>query len=504
MGKKRFLAFALCMLMLCCAIHVSGLATGAADEIDTSGLVLKHYTRNQGTENLADNEAVLEYIENAVGFQIDVYSVPSDQYNDKMKMVLASGEKFDSFNVLALGESTLSLRAKDAIIPINDLLEQYGQNILNVVPQEAFDVMTDKDGQIWGMPRRERYPTGNQPAIREDWCNMLGMDIPSSFVEFEEFMQAVLDNDLNGNGIQDEIPLMPMAGTAGITLDFRGMFCGVTGGVYITEDDVVMPIRMHPGYKDMLAKFAEWYDKGYIWKEFNSDSDAKKNEYKNANRVACYCNWFQGGDSTFKQVEGCLYSPMPPFTDAPSGTPGWGSNAQYTPMVYLSSTGDNPFLMIKLIDWLCSDPANAVTQYYGLEGKHWDWIDQAANTITLLDNYSDSYNQFYHFIELFYPTYFPAIETDDPLLSDRNRVAAITKDWFYYENNSTVYVFNTAGTEAEFLTGDGGTLLDETFINIIYGVAPIDDWDKAVEQYWALEGETYSKVYTEQYLELYK
>lgn len=97
--------------------------------------------------------------------------------------------------------------AEDGIImPLNDLLDQYGQNILEVFPEEQY--VKDEDGNIWNIPTRNcEIGTDALFIIREDWLKNVGKETPNTLDELYDVLVAFRDQDANGNGDPtDEIP----------------------------------------------------------------------------------------------------------------------------------------------------------------------------------------------------------------------------------------------------------------------------------------------------------
>jgi hypothetical protein len=59
--------------------------------------------------------------------------------------------------------------------------------------------------------------------------------------------------------------------------------------------------------------------------------------------------------------------------------------------------------------------------------------------------------------------------------------------------------YNLKGTDAEFLTADGRTLIEETIVKMVTGDTPLSEWEKVLATYNKIEGDILSKVWTDQY-----
>ena len=65
------------------------------------------------------------------------------------------------------------------ILPLNDLLDQYGQNLKERISQAAWDTVT-VNGQIMAIPyenMRDKYMNG----IRADWLEKLGFEVKDTY-----------------------------------------------------------------------------------------------------------------------------------------------------------------------------------------------------------------------------------------------------------------------------------------------------------------------------------
>jgi hypothetical protein len=102
----------------------------------------------------------------------------------------------------------VQLIEKDAIVPLNDLLDKYGQNILEVEGDAMEFCCTIRTAPSGRCPEASSFPQGYVPTIRQDWLDDLGMQIPHTMPELRAYLEAVKNTDLNGNGQADEIPYL--------------------------------------------------------------------------------------------------------------------------------------------------------------------------------------------------------------------------------------------------------------------------------------------------------
>ena len=100
-----------------------------------------------------------------------------DEPEKKLNMDLASGTEYD---IVRMEPSWFDkLAAQNALLPLNDLIEQYGPNIKKYCLPELFETTT-RDGKIYGIPS----PTPGCGvywgiAIRQDILDEMGLEIPT-------------------------------------------------------------------------------------------------------------------------------------------------------------------------------------------------------------------------------------------------------------------------------------------------------------------------------------
>jgi hypothetical protein len=80
------------------------------------------------------------------------------------------------------------------------------------------------------------------------------------------------------------------------------------------------------------------------------------------------------------------------------------------------------------------------------------------------------------------------------------QMAAIRKFKMSYPFDAHI-PYSYKGNDAEFLTADGGTLMEEAIIKMIIGEMPLSDWEKTLNTYNSIEGDILAAVWTKQYKE---
>ncbi len=458
-------------------------------------------------ESKTDNTLVKEEIEKRSGIRFDTIVVPESNYNEKVNALIASSETMDYINITPgpIAGNWVKMFEKKAIGPLDDALEKYAPDLMEMIPEEAWLSCRNADGVTYAVPRHELFPKGHTPMIRDDWYEALGMSAPTTLEELETFFEKVRTTDLNGNGIADEIPYVPHYDSY-ITA-FRPYFCGFSGDHYLDTDGTVKPWYMHENVYDMLLKGQEWYTKGYMYPEYLTLTYEQFLDIASADRIACYTGWYNNGVRASKVTRDnnpnsrSHWLPLANMKNAPSGDSSWRQNPDYMAELVLSVTSKETEAATRLLNWMYAENENYMLVTYGIEGEHWKYAEDKKSFIYLPDA-DNRYLMHYQMIDWFdYSRYTPPmIDPNDYInfeMSEArrhiNEDVVCTPAWDYY------VPYSMTGTPAEMLTNDAETLISEAVSKVIFGQYTQADWQKAVEQAWETDGKIRSQVWTEQY-----
>jgi putative aldouronate transport system substrate-binding protein len=478
---------------------------------------IKYYCRTRGPENAPDNAKVQAYIEGKTGIKMELTAIANESYREKIDLMIASDESFDGMNLVGYGNTYTELVEKNAIIPINDLLDQYGPNVKRVMADGLYST-TDRDGKIWTVPRAERFPQGYVPTIRQDWLAALNMDMPSTMEELDAYLAAVKANDLNGNGDpNDEIPLLPNTLTYGIS-NFFPYFLKAKENLmtasgfsaearYMAEDGTIRPIIGHPDMIKLIAKFREWYQKGYMSQDIHLLKTAQMNDIRITGRVGMQAGWYLDGSSQIIDWSSAnpdkppaRYDPILPLQNAPSGRSVWLSNPRYAPQIMFMRSGKNTVALMRYFDWICSSQENCAIVNFGIPGEHWNWAGDGVAEISNAGQ--QGYSDYLSMANLYWPGLMPKIQvaSDNEKTYDMFRLMDTIRAFPEPNYPFDAHIpYSFKGTDAEFLTADGRTLIEETLVKMVIGDMPLSEWDRTLATYNRIEGDILSKVWTDQY-----
>lgn len=146
-------------------------------------IVIKSVYQNVAFDPNADISAQL--IEEVTGYKAEYIMLPAENANEKLAMDAASGADYDIIRCSV--DQFNMLLSSGALMPLNDLLEVYGPDIIAGYTQETWDAVSDSNGTIYGIPYK--YASDQEVAsfltCRWDLMQAAGIEkLPQTLDEF--------------------------------------------------------------------------------------------------------------------------------------------------------------------------------------------------------------------------------------------------------------------------------------------------------------------------------
>ncbi len=197
-----------------------------------------------------------------------------DTFNSKLSLMLASGEKMPDI-VMANGDIVNDLIDSGKFIEIGSLFDKYANEEWKQAMDQAPNVWLpySRDGERYAIPiLQDAYQSDSVLWVRQDWLDKLGLKAPTTLAEMETVMDAFVNQDPDGNGEKDTIGLAIglKDGFSSYMSDTNVLF-GANGTIPAqwneSADGTLAYGSIQPGAKTTLEMLARWYEKGYLPKE---------------------------------------------------------------------------------------------------------------------------------------------------------------------------------------------------------------------------------------------
>jgi putative aldouronate transport system substrate-binding protein len=169
-------------------------------------------TGNSLIEDMNTN-AFTKWMEEKTNVHIEWEIAPASNPNEKLNLVLASGDYPDIIMNFAISPTQQLIYGQQGVfLPLNELIDKYGVETKKLFQRypNIKNATSAPDGKIYALPRiNENYhDLMNQKMwIYTPWLDKLGLKMPTTTEEFYQVLKAFKTMDPNGNGKADEIPL---------------------------------------------------------------------------------------------------------------------------------------------------------------------------------------------------------------------------------------------------------------------------------------------------------
>lgn len=169
------------------------------------------------SENFND-KLIWKMVEEATGIHVNWIEVEAAVAGERLNVMLAEKEQPDVYLGMMLPDTMVANASMFYDLSEEGLLETYAPDVLAVMEEikadiglDIYEALVQTDGSIRGLATNSaNSPTSDAQGItviNKTWLDKLGMEVPTTTDELYEVLCAFRDNDMNGNGIKDEIPM---------------------------------------------------------------------------------------------------------------------------------------------------------------------------------------------------------------------------------------------------------------------------------------------------------
>lgn len=320
-------------------------------------------------------------IQENTGVKIEFQHPAQGQLGEQFNLLVASNQLPDvvefAWNAYP-GGAEKAIRDKK-IISLNDYLE-YAPNLkalLDANPEWRKMASTDA-GDIIGFPFIREDVTQQVflgPAIRKDWLDKLNLSVPTTIDGWHTVLKAFKEQDPNGNGEADEIPILIPAGE----LAFAGAF-GTPNDFY-QENNTVKYGPIEPGFKEYLATMNQWYNEGLLDKDF-AITDSKMSDAKiTGNQVGSTVLFLNGGIGKYMDLMAqsqpdfkIVGTPYPTLNSSEKPIFGYSDNPVTGIFAAITGSNENVVETVKFLDYLYSEEGKLIMNF-GKEGETYTLVD---------------------------------------------------------------------------------------------------------------------------------
>ena len=326
-----------------------------------------------GTYNAHDpnNDPTATAISEKTGYKVTYSMLPSENGDQNLYMQVASGAAYD---IIRSGPNEFrTLVEKGALLPLNDLLDQYGDVLKQVISQETWDLAT-YDGKIYGIPMMNERPNiENTILMRKDILDALSLAVPTTPDEFYQVLAAVK------NAYPDMIPFTMSGGVYSETL--------ISGfGFYFDwneRDGKLVNYVELPEYQEYLSYMLKLYNEGLLDQDLAINTGVTVDEKFASGKVfAVASGWFNAANQVpalYQNVPDAVITYVDPLTDK-NGKAAIRANKYLNNVSFIPKTAQHPEDAVKFMNKkLSEDVFTNIT--LGEEGVHFTKEGNSYNPI---------------------------------------------------------------------------------------------------------------------------
>lgn len=537
---KRFII----VFLMITGLSIAAFATGTSEKVSTASVQLTApgtfpIVRTPATirimqrqepevEDYSTNKFV-QWYEQKTNVHVDFDVVPGSNWSEKVNTTLASGnypDAFDGQNVFTRTQLVV-YGSQGVFVPLNKAIEAQGVNIKSLFKSLPYveSSVTAPDGNIYALPHGSSCYHCTMPAkewIYQPWLDKLGLQAPTTTEEFRKVLEAFKNDDPNGNGKADEIPL---SGAKNGWYTQVGPFL-MNAFIYTDPGTFIEPmgngtyrfVADKAEFRDGLRYLHSLYTAGLIDPQAFVQTVGQLTSLAEAKPDARLGTTGAGGNFVFTVNGGASgryldYKPLMPLKGPKGVQYAFSTDPPLGIHLVVTAAAKSPELIVRWADFLLSTDG-VLDQFYGPEGtgwvkadpgeKRWDgqpayWKSISGIESTNVTNDVTNHSLPYFWLKKVHEgQYLPPAEGDKDLNWIGFRATAKMEPYRKTPHNSTVYWFGES--DAAQWGQLSSTLMDyvnSSFARFVTGDLSLDnDWDTYVRQI--------KQIGVDKYLEMFK
>lgn len=365
--------------ILLAAVMVTGMcscAKKASTESDGT-TKLTWYVNSDPMDDLdAVMDKVNEITKEKLNVTIDMKFIDDGAYTERMRMYMASGKDFDlCFAGYALPYVTGVNNG--GLLALDELIDTEAPELREIIPDYAFETAKVK-GKIYGVPNMQAMALTPCAYIDEKVAQKYGLDKIDKIDNLDE-LEPYFDK------IKQDFPgVYPVESIS--TYDIMKNYEYINDYAYIDKKDPnnkIVLIYDTPEFTKSMERAARWYQKGYVRSDIATVNSLT--EDRKAGKYAVTFGSYTPGCEKRYESEFGIKTHVIKYVDTYMNT-----YQMLAAMTGINAKTKHPVEAIKLLSLINSDSELMNLLTYGIEGKHYEKIDD--KTIRLLDSKSYSLN----------------------------------------------------------------------------------------------------------------
>ncbi|MDP4098329.1 extracellular solute-binding protein [Paenibacillus sp. P96] len=469
-------------------------------------LTLTMMAPDVGIQNWQDMK-VMQEMEKLTGIQLKFANAPLDSFETKKNLVFASGEYPDILYAASLTQAEeITYGSQGILLPLEELLPEYAPNVQKILDEHP-DIrksITAPDGHIYSLPRIDLNAVWYRGPLwyNGDFLKALGVKkLPETTEELYTYLKRVKEEDPNGNGKADEIPLESVK-----IKDIRVWMLGAFGiydeELYVDDKEQVHFTPLDDAYLEYLKYMNRLWSEDLLDHEAFSQTDEQKKAKGRSNLLALFPDWHAyftlGGEQS---TEDPMFIPIK--SDSVEAAAIAKHRGISTGQFAITSSNPAPEASLRWIDYIYTYEG-ALLFDKGPEGVLWKYTDKDILTKEWLPVPGGGDREEYR------ATLTPNYGIASPMMVNDDVVKGLKSDFDDWVDKETkeklvdrgarvpfpaLFLTQEEQTEVSGLLSDLRTYVEQMEARFVTGQEPLGNWNNYIETLEKMGGSRVREVY---------
>ncbi len=313
-----------------------------------------------------------KYLKDKINASVDLVQLDWATWDQKPNLMISSGEEFDIIFTASWGGTVFGSNvARGAFLPLDDLIDQYGQELKAALPAEVLDGAR-VDGKVYAIPTYKEIASNFGLLFDQTLMDKYGFDLSTikKIEDIEPWLKTIKEKEPNVIPFFSDGNRSPYSAT----YSYEGVGDGDIPGAYVNGKVV---------NQYLLPESVAMFDLAYRWMELGYIN-------KDAMQAPSYDNYF------------CTSEQLKPGKDAELSAarkkqliqldltrPQIRTGNLQGSMLAISRTSKNPERAMMLLNLMNTDKYLNNLMNFGIEGTHYQKVSDHVITKTeVTGNYS--------------------------------------------------------------------------------------------------------------------
>ncbi len=379
---KKTLAIGIMVVLLFVCIPL--VANGNQDESPAAEVTEIKWALRINPESGEEDveQAMNEILEPKLGINVDILPLTKGEFTQKLNLLMASGDDLDVTFIgsKAWGGNFYQVVSKGGLLPINDLLDEYGQGVKEMIPEKYWDAVKVNDS-IMAVPNYQILARQNGFRAQVRFLEKYGYDM-SDWTEIEDVEPFL--HDIKENEPKNVIPwFLTKLGIWDNSMHYYGLdevADTKTPGAIRFEDTSLRVVNQFATaeFEQHVRLMHKWYEAGYIQKDAAVITDMA-GVAKTGNVAVDWGSHKPGGLEDLKTRNGGNEVAVKMLA-----TPFVNTNSIVVTLTAIARQSENPEKAMQFINEINTNKELYNIAVFGIEGVNYNKVDE--NRIALIEN----------------------------------------------------------------------------------------------------------------------